>query len=124
MPTAEQRLAQLKDDLANITNTLARADENVQTTLAQMKQAYGCATIAKAQDMHKRVIKEIPMVEAKLTAKLDEAAAVLDAVNDPPAPAPDRVTPSARAAYAHNDGSGPPAPSRGALRGTTRGKIT
>ncbi|KKL63150.1 hypothetical protein LCGC14_2178020, partial [marine sediment metagenome] len=47
----EQRLTQYKAELAAVVAATARADANVTTALSQMKTAYGCATIADAQDM-------------------------------------------------------------------------
>lgn len=98
MATVEQRLAAYKGDLAAVTQNMARADENVATALAQMKRAYGCDTIAEAQDMHKRVLKEIPIIEGKLSKLLDKAEAVLQGVDNP---APGASAP-ARTAYENN----------------------
>ena len=112
----EQRLAQYKADLGAVIAGTARAEANVTNALAQMKQAYGCATIAEAQDMHNRVLREIPLLETKLGKVLDQADEVLHETE--------------QMAEGHTDpedseeSTAPPtATARGPLRGNNRGQV-
>jgi len=125
----EQRLAQYKADLAAVVSATARADENVTNILANMKATYGADSMAQAQDMHARVVKEIPMIETKLAGLLDQAAAALESVEQPGAAststgissrAADTITTSSRSADSTT--TSPTRQSRGPVRGTTRGR--
>lgn len=74
---AEQRLEAAKKRLAQVRDSMVRAQGQYDTALNQLKTAYGYGNVQQAQAGYDRLVKEMPLMETKLNNLLNQAEEVL-----------------------------------------------